>query len=159
VIFLTAKDREGDKVSGLNLGADDYIVKPFNPEELTARIRAVLRRRLSGEQFERILRSGDLEIDLERRLVHRGNVPVMLSGNEWRLLQALASSPGRLIPAGDLLNKAWGSEYRHDSEYLRVWVSRLRRKLGDDSRNPRVIKTRPGIGYILDVEGSSEDSP
>jgi two-component system KDP operon response regulator KdpE len=156
VIFLTGMDKESDKVFGLDLGADDYIVKPFNPEELTARIRAVLRRRTSGEPFERVLRAGDLEIDLQRRLVQRGGEPVVLSANEWRLLQALASSPGRVIQAAELLGKAWGSEYREDTEYLRVWISRLRRKIEPDVDQPTVIVTKPGIGYLLDAEPVTE---
>jgi two-component system KDP operon response regulator KdpE len=156
VIFLTGMDRESDKVSGLDLGADDYIVKPFNPEELTARIRAVLRRRTSAELFQRILRAGELEIDLQRRLVHRAGQPVILSANEWRLLQALASSPGRVIQAAELLAKAWGSEYREDSEYLRVWISRLRRKIEPDMDHPTVILTKPGIGYVLEAEPNKE---
>jgi DNA-binding response OmpR family regulator len=156
VIFLTGMDKESDKVLGLDLGADDYIVKPFNPEELTARIRAVLRRRTSVEPFKRILRAGDLEIDLQRRLVHRGGEPVVLSANEWRLLQALASSPGRVMQAGELLGKAWGSEYREDTEYLRVWISRLRRKIEPDVDHPSVILTKPGIGYLLEAEAITE---
>jgi DNA-binding response OmpR family regulator len=152
VIFLTAKDTSADKVHGLDLGADDYIVKPFNPEELTARIRAVLRRRMSPESFERVLRAGDVEIDLERRLVHRGGEQVVLSANEWRLLQALAQTPGRVVQAAELLGKAWGAEYREDTEYLRVWISRLRRKIEPDADNPTVIVTRPGIGYMLEAQ-------
>ena len=156
VIFLTGMDKESDKVFGLDLGADDYIVKPFNPEELTARIRAVLRRRASAGPFQRILRAGDLEIDLQRRLVHRAGEPVVLSANEWRLLQALTSSPGRVIQAAELLGKAWGSEYREDTEYLRVWVSRLRRKIEPDVDHPTVILTKPGIGYLLVAEAMTE---
>jgi len=151
VIFLTGMDKESDKVFGLDLGADDYIVKPFNPEELTARIRAILRRRTAEEPFGRVLRAGELEIDLERRLVHRAGNPVVLSANEWRLLQALASSPGRVVQAAEILGKAWGSEYREDTEYLRVWISRLRRKVEPDLEHPTVIRTKPGIGYMLDA--------
>jgi DNA-binding response OmpR family regulator len=152
VIFLTAKDKESEIVEGLDLGADDYIVKPFNPEELTARIRAVLRRRSSGETFERVLNVGDLEIDLERRLVRRQAEPIELSANEWRLLRALASTPGKLIPSYDLLSRTWGAEYRSDMEYLRVWISRLRRKLEPDPENPSVILTKPGVGYMLNAD-------
>jgi DNA-binding response OmpR family regulator len=152
VIFLTAKDKDSEIVSGLDLGADDYIVKPFNPEELTARIRAVLRRRATGETLERVVTVGDLEIDLERRLVRRAGEPVELSANEWRLLRALASTPGKLIASYDLLSKTWGNEYRGDMEYLRVWVSRLRRKLEPDPEHPSVIITKPGVGYMLNAD-------
>ena len=154
VIFLTAKDKDSEIVRGLDLGADDYIVKPFNPEELTARIRSVLRRRASGETFERVLNVGDLEIDLERRLVRRAGELLELSGNEWRLLRALAATPGKLIPSHDLLSKTWGAEYRSDMEYLRVWISRLRRKLEPDSEHPSVIITKPGVGYMLNVDAA-----
>jgi two-component system KDP operon response regulator KdpE len=152
VIFLTAKDKDSEIVYGLDLGADDYIVKPFNPEELTARIRAVLRRRAAGETFERVLNVGDLEIDLERRLVRRNGEPIELSANEWRLLRALASTPGKLIASHDLLSKTWGAEYRSDMEYLRVWISRLRRKLEPDPEHPSVILTKPGVGYMLNAD-------
>ena len=152
VIFLTGKDKDSEIVRGLDLGADDYIVKPFNPEELTARIRSVLRRRTAGETFERILNVGDLEIDLERRLVRRAGELVELSANEWRLLRALAATPGKLIPSYDLLSKTWGAQYRSDMEYLRVWISRLRRKLEPDPEHPSVILTKPGVGYMLNAE-------
>lgn len=154
VILLTAKDRDTDKVRGLELGADDYVVKPFNPDELAARIRAVLRRQ-QGPQTKKIVRSGELEIDLERRTVTRNGEPVMLTRTEWLLLQQLASNPEKVMTNTELLSKVWGPEYRDDLQYLRVWVSRLRRKLEEDPSQPEIITTRPGIGYML----SEQDAP
>lgn len=152
VILLTAKDSDSDKVQGLSLGADDYIVKPFNPEEVGARIWAVLRRSTRDGGTSSVLRANGIEIDLDRRLVSRGGRQVDLTRTEWLLLQHLASNPGRVLINAELLTKVWGPEYRDDLQYLRVWISRLRRKLEDDSGDPQLIKTKQGIGYILDAE-------
>jgi two-component system KDP operon response regulator KdpE len=152
VILLTAKDGDKDKVRGLELGADDYIVKPFSPEELAARIRAVLRRTTGAPTLDRIVCAGDVEIDLERRQVTRAGEPVMVTRTEWLLLQHLAANAGKVIVNAELLSKVWGPEYRDDLQYLRVWVSRLRQKLESDTSEPTVIKTRPGIGYVLEGE-------
>jgi two-component system, OmpR family, KDP operon response regulator KdpE len=140
VVLLTAKDTEADKVDGLNLGADDYIVKPFNPEELGARVRAVLRRG-STPASERLVRVGELEIDLDRRTVSLNGQPILLSGTEWRLLHQLALHAGRVVPSGSLLEKVWGPAYREDLQYLRVWIWRLRQKFEPDSANPALLKT------------------
>ncbi|HXG41544.1 MAG TPA: response regulator transcription factor [Dehalococcoidia bacterium] len=153
IILLTARDTDSDKVRGLELGADDYVVKPFSPDEVAARIRAVLRRtsgaRLSGR---RLMLAGGLEIDMDRRLVLRQGEVVPLTRTEWLLLQQLAAHAGRVLTNSELLSKVWGPEYRDDVQYLRVWVSRLRRKLGDNPADPSIIKTMPGIGYMLDAE-------
>jgi two-component system KDP operon response regulator KdpE len=149
VVLLTAKDSEQDKVRGLDLGADDYLGKPFSPEELTARVRAILRRSSTLKARENILRHGNVEIDLTRRLVKRDGKIVQLSRTEWMLLQQLASNPGKIMLNVELLHKVWGAEYCDDLQYLRVWVSRIRRKLEDDPSNPRLIKTFQGVGYML----------
>ena len=151
VLLVTAKDKDTDKVRGLELGADDYIVKPFNPDELGARIRAVLRRVLS-QDVERVVRAGDVEIDLTRRLVKRSGEPVALTRTEWLLLQHLAANAGKVMLNTELLTKVWGPEYRDDLQYLRVWVSRLRAKLEVTPSSPRVIKTLQGIGYLFEAE-------
>lgn len=151
VLLVTAKDKDTDKVRGLELGADDYIVKPFNPDELGARIRAVLRRVLS-QDVERVVRAGDVEIDLTRRLVKRSGEPVALTRTEWLLLQHLAANAGKVMLNTELLTKVWGPEYRDDLQYLRVWVSRLRAKLEATPSNPRVIRTLQGIGYLFEAE-------
>ena len=151
VILLTARGSDADKVRGLDLGADDYLTKPFSPDELSARVRAVLRRTAPagkaplGGRFT----VGDLVVDFDRRKVTvRGN-EVQLSRTEWQLLQQLARNAGKVMVHEDLLVRTWGPEYRDDVEYLRVWVSRLRRKIEDDPARPRYIRTVPGIGYTL----------
>lgn len=151
VLLVTAKDKDTDKVRGLELGADDYIVKPFNPDELGARVRAVLRRVLS-QDVERVVKAGDVEIDLTRRLVRKAGHPVALTRTEWLLLQHLAANTGKVMLNTELLTKVWGPEYRDDLQYLRVWVSRLRAKLEDTPSNPRIIKTLQGIGYLFEAE-------
>lgn len=151
IILLTAKDTDADKVRGLELGADDYIVKPFSPDELGARLRAVLRRGM-GAEAERIVRAGGVEIDLVRRLVKRDGEPVKVTRTEWLLLQHLASNAGKVILNTELLSKVWGPEYRDDLQYLRVWVSRLRQKLEAEPGDPHIIKTLPGIGYMFEAE-------
>jgi two-component system, OmpR family, KDP operon response regulator KdpE len=159
VILLTAKGSTADKAKGLDLGADDYIAKPFHPDELAARVRAVLRRASGVAPGSGILAFSDIEIDLERRLVRRGGELVTLSRTEWLLLQHLAANPGRVVLHTELLTKVWGPEYRDDLQYLRVWVSRVRRKLGAAPGQPGPIKTFQGIGYVLDVEGNLGTTP
>ena len=151
VILLTAKGSTADKAQGLDLGADDYVAKPFHPDELAARVRAVLRR-VAGSPGAGVVKLGDIEIDLERRLVTRNGELVSLSRTEWLLLQHLAANAGRVVLHTELLTKVWGPEYRDDLQYLRVWVSRVRRKLGSEPGDPGRIKTFQGIGYLLDVE-------
>jgi two-component system KDP operon response regulator KdpE len=154
IILLTAKDHDEDKVRGLELGADDYLVKPFNPEELSARVRAVLRRGFRPTAGgENIVKVGNVEIDLSRRLVKKDGEVVSLTRTEWMLLQHLAANAGKVMLNTELLSKVWGPEYRDDLQYLRVWVSRLRSKLEPDAANPTIIKTLQGIGYLLDAEG------
>jgi len=158
VLLVTAKDKDHDKVRGLELGADDYIVKPFSPEELGARVRAVLRRGL-GHDVERVVRAGDLEVDLNRRLVRRGTETVQVTRTEWLLLQQLAANAGKVMLNAELLSKVWGPEYRDDLQYLRVWISRLRAKLEVEPADPHVIKTLQGIGYLFDAEVASPANP
>jgi DNA-binding response OmpR family regulator len=160
VILLTARGSDADKVRGLDLGADDYLTKPFSPDELSARIRAVLRRSsqsardLSGGKFV----SGDLEVDFDRRKVIVAGEEVRLSRTEWQLLHQLALNAGRVMLHEDLLVRTWGSEYRDDVEYLRVWVSRLRRKIEADPGYPKHLKTVPGVGYMLAEEPPREST-
>jgi two-component system KDP operon response regulator KdpE len=153
ILLVTAKDKDTDKVRGLELGADDYIVKPFNPDELGARVRAVLRRTLA-QDIDRVIQSGDVEIDLNRRIVKKAGEPVALTRTEWLLLQHLAANAGKVMLNTELLTKVWGPEYRDDLQYLRVWVSRLRAKLEDTPSNPAIIKTLQGIGYLFEVEAA-----
>lgn len=154
IIMVTAADSVIDRVVGLEVGADDYIAKPFHPDELAARTRAVLRRSSGGAPGAGIVRFDDIEIDLERRMVTRGGELVQLSRTEWLLLQHLAANAGKVVLHTELLTKVWGPEYRDDLQYLRVWVSRVRRKLGAKPGEPGRIKTFQGIGYLLDIEGA-----
>ena len=152
VILLTAKGSTSDKAKGLDLGADDYVAKPFHPDELAARVRAVLRRSSGTTPGQGIVAFDDIEIDLERRMVTRGGELVQLSRTEWLLLQHLANNAGKVVLHTELLTKVWGPEYRDDLQYLRVWVSRVRRKLGAAAGEPGRIRTFQGIGYLLDVD-------
>src|SRR5881275_2636133 len=159
VILLTAKGSTADKAKGLDLGADDYIAKPFHPDELAARVRAVIRRSSGAQPGAGVIRFDDVEIDLERRMVTRGGELVQLSRTEWLLLQHLAANAGKVVLHTELLTKVWGPEYRDDLQYLRVWVSRVRRKLGAAPGEPGPIKTFQGIGYVLDVESAVPSKP
>jgi DNA-binding response OmpR family regulator len=158
VILLTAKGSDSDKIMGLELGADDYLPKPFNPEELTARVRAVLRRSQMREAPSNgnTLVCGNITIDLARRTVFVNGKVVVLSRTEWQLLQQLCANAGRVMLHEDLLTRTWGAEYRDDIQYLRVWISRLRQKLEDNPAEPKYIRTVQGIGYILEAAPSGE---
>jgi len=151
IMILTAKGEEHDRVRGLDLGADDYLVKPFSAGELLARVRAVLRRAerppLQGET--RYFAHGDLHIDLARAEVWRGQSQVSLSATEYRLLLLFAHNLGKILTSEELLTGVWGPEYKSDKEILWVSIARLRQKLEDDAHAPRHILTRPGLGYFM----------
>jgi two-component system KDP operon response regulator KdpE len=159
IILLTAKSHDEDKVRGLEMGADDYLAKPFNPEELAARVRAVLRRGVR-EAKDEVVSLANVEIDLGKRFVTKNGEVVQLTRTEWMLIEQLAINAGKVMLNSELLSKVWGPEYRNDLQYLRVWISRLRSKLEPDPSNPRIIRTLQGIGYVLDIAGrlSAEDN-
>jgi two-component system, OmpR family, KDP operon response regulator KdpE len=149
IIILTALDAENDKVTALDLGADDYLTKPFGVEELLARMRAVLRR-FQGEikpQEGGTKRYGDLEVDLEGHVVRLRGEEVRLSPIEFSLLQQLITNAGKVLTHRMLLQSVWGPEYGRESEYLRVYINRLRHKLEPDATGPRYFVTEPGVGY------------
>jgi two-component system KDP operon response regulator KdpE len=151
VILLTARSGAPDKIRGLDLGADDYLTKPFNPDELAARIGAVLRRtKGAAAPASQLLRYEQLTIDLGNRRVTLWGQEVALSRTEWELLLQLASQPGRVMLHGELLSRIWGPEFRDETQYLRTWISRLRKKLGDVGEPPSLITTFPGVGYRLE---------
>jgi two-component system, OmpR family, KDP operon response regulator KdpE len=149
IIVLTALDAEGDRVAALDLGADDYLSKPFAVEELLARVRAVLRR--SGWTAQPpgpdVLRYGPLEIDLAAHGISRDGAAVHLTPTEFALLEQLVTHPNKVLTHRTLLQRVWGSEYHDEAEYLRVYIGRLRRKLERDPANPRYLQTEPGVGY------------
>ena len=149
IIVITARDLEADKVRGLELGADDYITKPFSHKELMARIDAVLRRYRSANAQRRanVLTHGDLQVDYAQRRVSVGGRAVPLTPIEYNLLYHLATNAGRVMPHETLLAKVWGTEYRNESHYLKVYVGRLRNKLEPDPQAPRYILTVRGVGY------------
>jgi two-component system KDP operon response regulator KdpE len=157
VIVLTARDEQSEKVRSLDAGADDYVTKPFDTEELLARIRAALRRVPAADSKPVVVRIGDLEIDLARRQVKRADEPVHLTRTELTLLEELVHNPGKLLTQEFLLRKVWGPGYGTESNYLRVYVGQLRKKLGDDAGHPRLISTELGIGYRwIGSEGANE---
>lgn len=147
IIVLTVKDAQADKVEALDAGADDYVTKPFGMEELLARMRAVLRRASLEEPSPAVLAFGDLEIDLARQLVTKGGERVHLTPTEYRLLEAMAGNPGKLLTHRWLLAKVWGPGYGEEAQYLRVFVNQLRKKLEPHPSDPRWILTEPGVGY------------
>jgi DNA-binding response OmpR family regulator len=149
VIMLTAKGEEDDKVHGLELGADDYVTKPFNRRELSSRIRAVLRRAvMPAAPRQAILRIDDyLSIDFNQRLVIVGGEPVKLRPTEYLLLYHLVENAGWTVPHEQLLAKVWGYEYRDEAHYVRLYVNYLREKIEPDSSKPRYILTERGVGY------------
>jgi len=153
VVILTARGNSRDVVEGLERGADDYLPKPFNLGELAARVRAVLRRaKQDSPAALGVATFGNVGVDFVRRQVSVGDQPVHLTRNEWRLLEQFARNPGRIISHEELLTQAWGNEFSHDVDYLRVWLSRLRRKLTDAGAPPSLIRTASGMGYAFGLE-------
>jgi two-component system, OmpR family, KDP operon response regulator KdpE len=149
IILLTALDRESDKVAALDLGADDYLTKPFGVEELLARVRAVLRRAQWDDVpvVSGVKRYGDLEIDLAARLVRLRGAEVRLTPTEFGLLEQLVTNAGKVLTHRYLLQKVWGQEYGGEFEYLRVYINRLRQKLEPEPARPALLLTEPGVGY------------
>ncbi|HKW77977.1 MAG TPA: response regulator transcription factor [Candidatus Limnocylindria bacterium] len=147
VIVLTARGLEHDKIRGLELGADDYMVKPFSPRELVLRIQSVLRRTAQAAQRPGTIDRGGIRIDLAARRVLRGDEEVRLTPTEFNLLVELASNAGKAVSHEALLTKVWGPEYRTEAHYLKVYIARLRDKLESEPASPRLIETVRGVGY------------
>jgi two-component system response regulator RegX3 len=149
IIMLTAKDSEVDKVVGLELGADDYVTKPYSSRELVARIRAVLRRRgeATEEVFDGILEAGPVRLDVERHIVTINNESVAFPLKEFELLEFLMRNSGRVLTRTQLIDRVWGSDYFGDTKTLDVHVKRLRAKIEKDPANPVFIQTVRGLGY------------
>ena len=149
IIILSARDREAEKIEALDLGANDYVEKPFGVGELLARIRAGLRQRADPISQKGPIIAGDVIIDLDRRLVTRSGQPVRLTPKEYELLGYLARHVGKLVSHADLLTAVWGAAHVADTQYLRVVIGQLRHKLEADPAQPRLIMTEPAVGYRL----------
>ncbi|CAN5820541.1 response regulator transcription factor [soil metagenome] len=151
IIMLTARIEDTDKILGLELGADDYVTKPFNPREVLARVRAQLRRtqRMSGASAPHLLQVGKLRMDVERREVHFNDDLIELTRTEFSLLQALMQSPGYVFTRSELIEKALGYNYESIERTLDTHIKNLRRKIGDDPKQPTSIQTVYGVGYRL----------
>ena len=162
VIMLTAKGEEDDRVRGLELGADDYITKPFSPRELVSRVKAVLRRTetASGGTHGVIEVDSRLKLDFDRREVWVNDELVQLRPTEYRLLYHLVQNAGWVISHDQLLAKVWGYEYRDEPHYVRLYINYLRKKLEEDPSNPKYILTERGVGYrFVDYRRKDLDSP
>jgi two-component system KDP operon response regulator KdpE len=158
VLILSVREEEADKVTALDLGADDYLTKPFGIDEFLARVRALLRRSVptegtAGARFE----AGEVSIDLTQRSVTRDGEPVHLTRTEWALLDTLAHHPGKLLTQRWLLESVWGTGYRDDVDVLRVFVSQLRKKVEPDPSHPTTIVTEPGVGYRWTLRAADRD--
>ncbi|MEA5078856.1 MAG: response regulator transcription factor [Anaerolineaceae bacterium] len=153
IILLTALGEEQDRVNGLNIGADDYVVKPFSATELVARVRAVLRRAQNQQQSveTRIFTHGDLRIDIAKAEVWKNDRQVYLSATEYKMLILFAYHVGQVITAEELLEATWGASYKEEKEILWVSIARLRQKLEDNPHSPVHIVTRTGLGYQMPV--------
>jgi two-component system, OmpR family, KDP operon response regulator KdpE len=154
IIVISARGREQDKVAALDLGADDYLTKPFGVEELLARIRVALRHAAlpPGSQPAAVFEMGDLKMDLAQRQVFRAGTQVHLTPTEYKLLAALVRHAGKLLTHRQLLHEVWGSNFATQTHYLRVYMMQLRQKIEQDPTRPRLLLTEPGVGYRLKTE-------
>jgi two-component system, OmpR family, KDP operon response regulator KdpE len=149
IIVLSVRDDERGKVEALDLGADDYVIKPFGVDELVARIRTALRHRFQAQGEKPLFTAGDLAVDLVRRSVKRGGEEVHLSPKEYDLLAELVANAGKVLTHRHILSKVWGPAHTEDAQYLRVFIRNLRSKLEPDPARPQLILTEPGVGYRL----------
>jgi len=147
IIVISARDREAEKIESLDLGADDFVTKPFRVGELMARIRAALRNRVQRRSELPAARIADVEIDHVRHRVKRAGKEIRLTPKEFELFAFLAQHAGAVVPHGQLLTAIWGAAHTADIAYLRVHIGRLRHKLEDDPDNPKIVLTEPGVGY------------
>jgi two-component system KDP operon response regulator KdpE len=149
IVVLSARGQEADKIAALDSGADDYLTKPFGVGELLARLRVALRHRAAPDEGTATGRfeAGNLKVDLAKRQVRVGGEEVHLTPTEYRLLMALIKHPGKVITHRQLLREVWGPDSSQETHYLRVYVNQLRKKLGDDAAQPRLILTEPAVGY------------
>jgi len=147
VIILTVEDSEGEKIEALDSGADDYVTKPFDTGEFLARIRAALRHAYKGGGEETVFRSGNITVDLSARRVTRNAQRVKLTATEYALLRLFIQHPGRVLTHRHILREVWGPEHEQQTQYLRVYITRLRERLEADPASPVLFLTEPGVGY------------
>jgi two-component system KDP operon response regulator KdpE len=146
IVVLSVRDAESEKVAALDAGADDYITKPFGMDELLARLRAALRRNAPAEE-EALVETGDFAIDLAAKKVRRDGDEIRLTPTEWHVVEVLVRNRGRLVAQRQLLQEVWGPQYHDETNYLRVFMAQVRRKLEPDPAHPRYFITEPGMGY------------
>lgn len=158
IIVLSVRANESEKVRLLELGADDYIVKPFGMAELMARVRAALRRRMRAASGEPVVKVGPLSIDLATRTVTLNDERLTLTPKEYRLLQILAQHAGNVVTHQHLLKEVWGTIHVHDTHYLRIFVRKLRQKIEPDPNIPKILLTELGVGYRLAQSGAEAES-
>jgi two-component system KDP operon response regulator KdpE len=154
IIVLSVRSSEEEKVRLLELGADDYVVKPFGMAELLARARAALRRQARGSAGEPVVHAGPLSIDLAQRVVLLQGEPVQLSPKEYRLLQVLAQHAGNVVTHQHLLKEVWGVTHLDDAHYLRIFIRKIRKKIERDPTQPEILLTELGVGYRLSGDGN-----
>jgi two-component system KDP operon response regulator KdpE len=153
IVVLSVRDAEGDKVAALDAGADDYVTKPFGMDELLARLRAALRRTTPAEE-EALVETPDFTIDLAAKKVRRDGEEIRLTPTEWHLVEVLVRNGGRLVAQRQLLQEVWGPQYHDETNYLRVFMAQVRRKLEPEPGRPRYFITEPGMGYRFDAAPS-----
>jgi two-component system, OmpR family, KDP operon response regulator KdpE len=153
ILILSARDREAEKIKALDNSADDYVEKPFGVGELLARLRSALRRNVVREGAAPVVRAGEVEIDLIRRIVTRAGAPVKMTPREYDLLAELVRGAGKVMTHRQLLKAVWGEAQVEEVQYLRVFVGHLRQKLEIDPANPVIITTEPGVGYRFKADG------
>ena len=149
IIVLSARDREAEKIEALDLGADDFVNKPFGVGELMARIRTALRHRMQRQAEIPVLRAGELEVDTLRHRVTRQGEELRVTPKEFELLSFLARHAGKVVTHRQILTAVWGPAHSHDTQYLRVYIGHLRQKIEDNPDDPRIIVTEPGVGYRM----------
>ncbi len=152
IVVLSVREREADKVAALDAGADDYVTKPFGMDELLARLRAALRRAAPAEE-EAVVETPDFTVDLADKRVSRDGAEVRLTPTEWQIVELLVRNPGKLVTQRQLLQDVWGPQYERETNYLRVYLAQIRRKLEPDPARPRYFLTEPRMGYRFMVDG------
>jgi two-component system, OmpR family, KDP operon response regulator KdpE len=152
IVVLSVREAESDKVAALDAGADDFVTKPFGMNELLARLRAALRRAAPADE-EALIETADFKVDLAAKRVRSSSGEIRLTPTEWHIVEVLVRNRGKLVTQRQLLQEVWGTQYEKETNYLRVYLAQIRRKLEPDPARPRYFHTEPGMGYRFDDEG------